>query len=88
MIPPLSQERSRPGGFMFRLVAGAVLFILCIVGASSAHAERYCMQGDQWGYPGNCSFSTYSQCQASASGTRAHCGVNPRYAHQRRGQPH
>ncbi|OKO75494.1 DUF3551 domain-containing protein [Bradyrhizobium sp. AS23.2] len=70
---------------MSRLMIGTILVILCIFGASSAHASRYCLQGDQWGYPGNCSFSTYSQCKASASGTRAHCGVNPRYAHQRRG---
>lgn len=73
---------------MIRLLTGAVFLIVCIAGASPARAERYCLQGDQWGYPGNCSFSTYSQCRASASGTRAQCGVNPRYAHQRRAYPH
>jgi hypothetical protein len=49
--------------------------------SSSATAEsRYCLQGTQWGYPGNCQFSTYRQCMASASGTDAYCGINPRYA--------
>jgi hypothetical protein len=73
---------------MSRPLIGAVLFISCILGVSSAHAERYCLQGDQWGYPGNCSYATYHQCQASASGTRASCGVNPRYQHHRRGHAH
>jgi len=41
---------------------------------------RYCLQGRQWGYPGNCQFSTYGQCMATASGTDAYCGINPQYA--------
>ncbi|TPQ35401.1 hypothetical protein C2U70_14710 [Bradyrhizobium guangdongense] len=44
--------------------------------------ERYCLQGRQWGYPGNCLFVTYQQCQATASGTDAYCDINPRYAFQ------
>jgi len=72
---------------MSHRMISAALFILCIVGTSSgAHAARYCLQGDRWGYPGNCAFSTRDQCRASASGTRAHCGINPRYANQPRGQ--
>ncbi len=39
--------------------------------------DRYCLQGRRWGYPGNCQFSTYQQCQASASGTIDACGINP-----------
>ncbi len=42
--------------------------------------DRYCLQGKTWGYPGNCLFSTYSQCMATASGTNAYCGLNPVYA--------
>ncbi len=45
--------------------------------------DRYCLQGRIWGYPGNCQFTTYEQCQASASGTNAYCGINPRYAFAR-----
>jgi hypothetical protein len=33
------------------------------------------------GYPGDCSYSTYAQCQASASGRYAYCGMNPRTAY-------
>jgi hypothetical protein len=51
--------------------------------AAQAHAanDRYCLQGRIWGYPGNCQFASYQQCQATASGTSAYCGVNPRYAY-------
>jgi hypothetical protein len=49
--------------------------------------ESWCLQGCQWGYPGNCQFSSYAQCMATASGTDAYCGINPQYAFalQRRG---
>ncbi|MBR0740534.1 DUF3551 domain-containing protein [Bradyrhizobium liaoningense] len=58
--------------------------------AAPGVANGYCLQGRIWGYPGNCQFSTYQQCMASASGTDAYCGVNPAaaFAYQRdpRGQ--
>jgi Protein of unknown function (DUF3551) len=54
--------------------------------AASAQ-DRYCLQGNGWGYPGDCEFSSYQQCSATASGTTAGCGENPQYlfAEQRRG---
>jgi hypothetical protein len=42
--------------------------------------DSYCLQGRIWGYPGNCQFSSYAQCMATASGTDAYCGINPHYA--------
>lgn len=55
--------------------------------APTAIQDRYCLQGYQWGYPGNCEFSTYDQCKATASGTADGCGENPQYLFkaQRRG---
>jgi hypothetical protein len=50
--------------------------------------NSYCLQGDIWGYPGECQFSSYAQCMATASGTFSYCRINPQYyyfAHQRRG---
>lgn len=47
---------------------------------TSAPQDLYCLQGRIWGYPGNCQFSSYSQCMATASGTYAYCGVNPMHA--------
>ena len=48
-------------------------------------ADGYCLQGCMFGYPGNCQFSSYAQCMATASGTGDYCAINPRYAfaHQR-----
>ena len=55
---------------------------------ASAMDYPYCLQGRETGYPGDCSYRNYQQCQASASGRDAFCGVNPRFAYdqQRRGQ--
>ncbi len=57
------------------------------ISPAAAGESRYCLQSREWGYPGNCQFSTYQQCLATASGTDAGCGINPRYAfaQQRRG---
>ena len=66
------------------VVAGAVAGM----GPASAREgiqDRYCLQGRNSGYPGNCQFSTYRQCMATASGTFDTCGLNPMaaYAPQR-----
>ena len=70
----------------------ATISALTAVGSISpapaeAIQDRYCLQGRPWGYPGNCQFSSYAQCMASASGTNASCGINPMkaFAQQRRG---
>ena len=57
-------------------------------GPAAAREFKYCLQGRSWGHPGNCSFSTRAECMATASGTGATCGINPRYAfaRQRSGQ--
>jgi len=47
--------------------------------AAEAIQDRYCLQGRRSGYPGNCAFSTYAQCMATASGTADGCGINPQY---------
>jgi hypothetical protein len=68
---------------MLQVFLFAGLSVICLLAASSSPAaaeDRYCLQGTEWGYPGNCQFSTYSQCMATASGTDAYCGINPRYA--------
>jgi hypothetical protein len=39
-----------------------------------------------YGYPGDCHFSSYAQCMATASGTYSYCRINPKYYFaQRRG---
>jgi Protein of unknown function (DUF3551) len=60
-------------------------------GPAAATDYPYCIQGGGWGIPGDCSYRSYAQCQAAASGRRVYCNINPRYAfgqQQRRGRPY
>ena len=50
---------------------------------ASAHDYPYCLQGRDYGYPGLCQFTSYPQCEATASGTFSYCGVNPRFLYGR-----
>ncbi|WMT74859.1 DUF3551 domain-containing protein [Bradyrhizobium sp. Ash2021] len=53
--------------------------------AGSAPAAAYdypwCAQGRGFGFPGDCSYQTYAQCMASASGRALYCNINPRAAY-------
>lgn len=68
----------------------AALSVLSFAGTSPASAttvqDSFCLQGRQSGYPGNCSFSSFAQCKATASGTNEDCEINPMkaYSTQRR----
>jgi len=68
------------------LFIAAFATLLAVAQPVAAQDYKYCLQGRQWGYPGNCGFSSYRQCMASASGTESGCGINPRYAYPRRGR--
>jgi hypothetical protein len=56
---------------------------LAMVGGAPARAVGtqypFCIQGDE--YPGlsNCTFTSYEQCQATASGRNLQCIENPFY---------
>ncbi|QPF88421.1 DUF3551 domain-containing protein [Bradyrhizobium genosp. L] len=47
------------------------------VGSASAQDYPWCAQGPSLGYPGECAYQTYQQCQASVSGRFLACGENP-----------
>ncbi len=68
------------------LSAAFVLTIAAAASPASAREDRYCLQGREWGYPGNCQFSTYQQCMTTASGTYAYCDINPRVAFREQGR--
>jgi Protein of unknown function (DUF3551) len=68
--------------FLFTSLS-AISLLATIGSVSPAVAARYCLQGPSWGYPGNCQFSSLRECRATASGTNASCGRNPRYAYAR-----
>ena len=66
------------------LLALAVLGTGFAVQSAPAQARDYpfCLQGrDIATGQGDCSYSTYQQCQARASGTYAGCYANPYYAY-------
>ncbi len=49
-------------------------------GPAAAVDYPYCVQGRGVGIPGDCSYTSYGQCMASASGRGLYCNVNPRVA--------
>jgi hypothetical protein len=63
----------------FPFAAVSAVALLVAAGSTSAVAQDYpwCLQGKDWGYPGQCQFWTYNQCLATASGTFSYCGINP-----------
>ena len=55
-------------------------------GPAAAYDYPWCAQGRGVGIPGDCSYQTYAQCMASASGRALYCNVNPRAAFARQGR--
>jgi hypothetical protein len=48
---------------------------------ASADGYRYCIKGCDFGAGlGDCIFTSYQQCQASASGRAATCAENPNFS--------
>ncbi len=70
-------------------VTAAGAATLAASGPAAARDYPYCLRGGGYGYTGDCSYTSYAQCLASASGRRAYCDVNPYFAfgEQRRGRP-
>lgn len=59
--------------------------VLAAIDAASAIAEPvgnfpFCISGDNYGGIGDCSFTSFAQCQATASGRAASCASNPYYS--------
>jgi len=63
------------------LAAGAAT--MAGAGRAAAYDYPWCVVGGGFGYPGDCSYRSYGQCMASASGRRAWCNINPRVAYGR-----
>jgi hypothetical protein len=56
--------------------------VACVVDAAPVAAKDYpyCIKGcDFGGAAGDCSFSSYQQCLAAASGRDASCAANPTF---------
>ena len=61
-------------------LAAAVMASVATSGPAAAYDYPWCAQGRGVGIPGDCSYQTYAQCMASASGRNLYCNVNPRTA--------
>ena len=72
-----------------RIAALAILTTVTVLTATPAPAQTFggnypvCIQQFRWGGADNpeCSFTSLAQCQATASGLKAMCMMNPYYAH-------
>ena len=70
---------------MHKIVVGVlVASALTFAGTTSALAygtrHAFCLQGEEYLGLSNCTFDTYAQCQASASGRNLSCLANPYYS--------
>ena len=69
------------------LTAGG-LFALGVAPAAAVGTRYpFCIQGDEYPALSNCTFTSYEQCQATASGRRLWCIANPYYVGPRDAAP-
>jgi len=61
---------------LFLALASSATIVATGVTPVAASEYRYCLQGDYAG-AGDCGFTSYQQCQATASGRMGYCGDNP-----------
>jgi hypothetical protein len=67
-------------GAALALMVFSGVCMLCPVPASAGEFP-YCIRGDNYeSVLGDCSFATYQQCQATASGRAAYCAENPYFS--------
>ena len=62
---------------LFLVLATSATIFATGVTPVAASEYRYCPQGDDYAGAGDCEFTSYLQCQATASGRTAYCAANP-----------
>ena len=62
--------------FLAALTTSATIFATGVTPVAASE-YRYCLQGDDYAGAGDCQFTSYLQCQATASGRTAYCAANP-----------
>src|SRR4029077_17458805 len=73
--------RNATMGLLAVLAAGAAP--VTTSAPAAAYEYPWCVQGKEIGIPGDCSYQSYAQCMASASGRAVYCNINPRAAYGR-----
>ncbi|MDE2329197.1 MAG: DUF3551 domain-containing protein [Bradyrhizobium sp.] len=54
------------------LATSATIFAIGVTSVAASE-YRYCLQGDEYAGAGDCGFTSYQQCQASASSRSGYC---------------
>ncbi len=71
--------------FLAAVAAGAWAAVAATASPALARDYPFCIKGDDYASAvGDCSFDTYEQCLATASGRRAYCDANPFYAYPKK----
>lgn len=65
------------------LAAGGLTVLGTAPAAAVGTRYPFCIQGDEQPGLSNCTFTSYEQCQATASGRRLWCIANPYYIGER-----
>ena len=61
---------------LFLVLATSATIFATGVSPVAASEYRYCLQGNDYAGAGDCGFTSYQQCQASASGRTGYCVAN------------
>ncbi|MEO8319480.1 MAG: DUF3551 domain-containing protein [Bradyrhizobium sp.] len=69
------------------LTASGLAALTAAPAAAVGTRYPFCIQGDEQPGLSNCTFTSYEQCQATASGRRLWCVANPYYAGGRESPP-
>jgi Protein of unknown function (DUF3551) len=72
--------RNRKGNSMKSLMIATALIIAASSAPSFARDYPWCARTESNGFNGDCSFTSYQQCQATVSGQAGECRVNPKLA--------
>jgi hypothetical protein len=62
---------------LFLVLATSATIFATGVTPVAASEYRSCLQGDDYAGAGDCEFTSYLQCQATASGRTAYCAASP-----------
>jgi hypothetical protein len=87
LAPQTEELMMRKTQLALMTLGATILAGFVTVTPAAARDYPWCAQGGEYDYPGECSYSTYEQCQASVSGRLLYCDRNPRFAYDHAQQP-
>ena len=73
--------------FVILLAASGLSALVTYPAVAFGTRYPFCLQSDEWPGLSNCTFTSYEQCQASASARAASCLANPYFGGDRMSPP-